>query len=87
MDKENKNSRSTFLKKLSVAFVSAFGLGIAAFSFQKLQQLFRPGYKSISVREANNHISKIHLSGVKQIKPESPPKLQKTSDRLQTNEI
>lgn len=87
MNKENNNSRSTFLKKLTVAFVSVFGLGLAAFTFQKLQQFIRPGFKSLSKSEANNHISKIHFSGVKKIKPELPPKFQQTSDRLQTNEI
>lgn len=87
MDKENKKSRSTFLKKLSLAFVSLFGLGLASFSFQKLQRFFRPGFKSIPISEANNHISKLHFSGVKKVKPEPPPKFKQTSGRLQTNEI
>lgn len=87
MNKENNNSRSTFIKKLTVAFVSVFGLGIAAFSLQKLQEFIKPGFKSLSISEANNQISKMHFAGVKKIKPESPPKFQQTSDRLQTNKI
>lgn len=87
MNKETNNSRSTFLKKLTVAFVSVFGLGIAAFSFQKLQGFIKPGFKSLSKTEANTRISKLHFSGVKKIKPELPPKFQQTSNRLQTNEI
>ncbi|NOQ28275.1 MAG: hypothetical protein GQ564_23170 [Bacteroidales bacterium] len=87
MAKENNNSRSTFLKKLTMAFVSVFGLGLATFSFQKLQGFIKPGFKSLSKTEANTHISKLHFSEVMKIKPESPPKFQQTSERLQTNEI
>ena len=86
MSKENNNSRSRFLKNLTMAFVSIFGVGIAGLSFQKLQQFVENRFKSISVNEANNHISKMHFPGIKQIKPESPPKFQKTLDRIQTNE-
>ncbi|MDA3954053.1 MAG: hypothetical protein PF485_10415 [Bacteroidales bacterium] len=88
MNKEKyNNSRSGFLKNLSVAFVSIFGFGIAGLSFHKLQRFLGASFKSISVSEANNHISNIHFSGMKQIKPESAPKSQQTIDRLKTNEI
>ncbi len=88
MNKENNNSsRGSFIKNLSVAFVSLFGLGLVGFSFQKLQRSLRNRFSTISVSEANNHIAKIHSTGVKQLKPELPPKFKQTSDRLQTNEI
>ena len=74
MDRVNiNNSRITFLKKISLAFVSVFGLGIAGFKFQKLLMDSGRGFKTLSEKEANEIIRNLNSPKPMQLKPEPPP--------------
>ena len=83
MNKENNSSRGNFLKNLSIAAVSIFGIGLTGLSFQKFQQFLQGNSKSISVSEANKLIAEMKHSGTNKIKPEPAPQI----DRLHSNEI
>lgn len=83
MHKENNDkSRTAFLKKLPLAFISVLGLGFIGFNFQKLQRFLGNNFKTISNREANDHIRNIPFTESNQTKPEPPPKFKQTSHGL-----
>ena len=71
----NKNSRSSFIKSLSLAFVSILGIGITGLNFGKLQQSIGNRFKSISTKEANKLIANMNSPEAKKIKPMSPPQI------------
>lgn len=75
MQEEKKfNSRITFLKKLPVALISVFGLGLIGLGSEKLQRSKSPNIKSIPESEAKDDIRNMPGSSPLQIKPEPPPK-------------
>jgi len=83
MQKENNyNSRTVFLKKVSLAFISFLGLGLVGFNFQKLRMFSEKSFNKVSDKEANDIIRNMPSSKLKQLKPELPPNMQQTSDGL-----
>lgn len=74
MKKMNENhSRSNFLKKTSLVFLSIFGFSILGFNIYK--RLFSQNtYKFLSNKEAIEIIRKMPSLKFKKIKAEPPPK-------------
>jgi len=70
--KNDNNSRIAFLKKISLAFVSVFGIGFIGFKFQTFS---KSKFKTISNKEANDIIRNMHSPKSKQLKPEPPPNM------------
>ncbi len=82
MDKENKiDSRASFLKKVTMAFVAVAGIGITGFSFQKHKQKKNLGvdFKPLSDEEAKEIIRNMPSVRSHGIKPEPPPNKHHTS--------
>jgi hypothetical protein len=77
MQVKNKNSRSTFLKAITLGFVTV-GLGLTGFSKKKRPLASVDNFKTISEKNANELIKKFHSQNVKQLKPEPPPKNNET---------
>ncbi len=74
MIKDKKiESRSSFLKKLGLALVSIFGLGLIGKSVQKTNHPNVKRYESMSVDEANRYIREMGSVNTS-VKPERPPK-------------
>lgn len=88
MNKENKyQSRISFLKKVPLAILSISSLSFIGFNFNRLQRFLGNNTKTISLEEANEHLRSVSQRGVKQVKPESPPKIQQQSNGSLINEI
>lgn len=77
MQVKNNNSRSAFLKAITLGFVTV-GLGLTRFSKKKRPLAYVDNFKTISEEDTNNLIRKIHLQNSKQLKPEPPPKNNET---------
>ena len=76
MKKENSpNSRTAFLRKISLGFVSVIGLSLAGINIQKLQISSEKKNKTISDKQANDIIKNMHSPHPKQLRPEPPPNL------------
>lgn len=75
MQMENNNSRSTFLKRLAVGFISVFGLGVAGISIKKSPLAIEDNFNTMSVKDANIHIKNLQSSKSKQLRPEPPPNI------------
>lgn len=74
MNKENNyTSRATFLMKISLAFATVFGLGLAGFNFQNIRKRNGIRFKTLSKGDANEIIRNMPFPESKQITPEPPP--------------
>jgi len=68
------NTRSAFLKKVSLGIVSVLGLGFVGFNFLKHQPISAINFETLSVKEANEIIKNRLSMKEKQLKPKPPPK-------------
>jgi len=78
---KNMNTRAAFLKKVSLAFVSVAGLGLAGISFQKFRKSLGFNIKTLSDKEANELIRNMPSAETRRLNPKPPPALRNASER------
>ncbi len=83
----NTNSRSSFIRKASLALVSVLGIGIGSISLKKSQVFSAYRVNALSNNEANEIIKNMPLQNSEKVKPELPPKSRKKSanERISEN--